>query len=292
MPHRNNITSTQRVEQLGPAVADAAAGIWWRLPDAEVPHIVLYRARLLLQPDAVALGQVAPEYHPGMARQTVRIARTQIDAGADRKPDETTGCDRPGRHGDISSARSIAHHHRPLAARLVGIPEISRVQNLPAEAIHTGDIRQLRIVEYACRGNDGAIGLDALARLGLPQAVSARRDPIDFNAVLDWQLLLPHPINEVAVVLLCRGMKAPMQRKLAPGQCAEEARCIQPQGGIEAVPGGCYRLRTVDDAILKPRLAQGVGGIDSGGSGADDQHICGRHQSSRSFGRAVAVPRM
>ena len=292
MPRRFHLPLPQRIQQLGSAIAGAGAGSGWRFPNAEVAGVVFDRPRLPLQPDAGALRQALAQHHPGVTRQAVRIARAQVDAAADGEPGEAARRDRPHRHRNVSAAGSVAHHQGPLPARLVGMAKIARVQDFAVEALHAGDIGQLRIVEDAGGRDDSAVSFDAFAGFDLPQSVLAGGDAIDLDAALNRQLLIGHPIDQVTVVLLGRWVDAPMQGEFASRQFAEEARCIQAQRRIKAVPGHRQRLRTVNDAKLEPGPAQRIGCIDAGRPGTNDQHIGCWHQLPPAFGSAVAVSRM
>ena len=116
--------------------------------------------------------------------------------------------------------------------------EITRVQDFPAEARHAFDFRQDRIVEDARRRNHSAVAVDAFAALDLPQTIVARRDTINLDTVFDVEIPVRDPTDQVLMILLGGGENAPMHGKLAPGHVTVEARGIEPQGGIEAAPGG------------------------------------------------------
>ena len=165
------------------------------------------------------------------------------------------------------------------------------MDDLATEAIHALDLGGDRIIEDAGGGNDGAITIAAVAGFHLPAAVAVGRDAMDFNAVFDREILLGHPFGQVLMILRRAGEHAPMQRELAAGQVAEEARGIQPQRGIEAAPGGRQLLGALDDAVFDAGPLQRVGGVDAGGTRPDHQHIGAWHYPSAALGSAVAVPR-
>ena len=218
-----------------------------------------------------AIGPFLGHEHPAMLGQTPGVARFQHDAGTLRQVDRPVHRRRQGDH-QVHAAGPVADHHDSLTGKVGLVAKVGGMENLPFKALCSRQPRHPGIAETPGRQDYCAPDAGSLAAFRQP-AISCARNALYLHPAVNVEVVLAHVFQQIVMILPRAGIDAEVQRKLLSRHVRIEARRVQFQRGVEAVPGGTDDCFTVNDPIVDARSLQRQRAGDTGRTGANDQHL-------------------